>query len=336
VTLDSNGGGAQTVLVDPVRPSDVYVFTTPSDSQKMAVLKSTDFGQTFIDVNTTTELRGNPWGAAIDPNPNRDPNTPPTFYTPAGFGNHGVWKSIDGGVTWTNTLVGSVFDQQRDSYQIAVLPDDPPNHLLFTYHYGWPNNPDAGLGESLDGGRTWVMHPPPPGMGSSQYLIVIDALTWLSVAQGNNGANGIWKTTTAGRVDGAVSAAAWRRVDGLEHAHGSFGAFRDSYTGAIYVPGEWSVKRTTDDGETWTAVSEGQGICNLTGTPTHLYGNCLSGPNLLRADLTNDSTWASYTTAPADMRQGSPPFGMATTFDGSHWIIVMSADDNGVWRYIEP
>jgi hypothetical protein len=333
---DGTSAGAQTVVVDPVRPSDFYVFLSVTDNTKMMVLKSTDFGLTWADMNTTPELHGNPWGAAIDPNPNRNPDSPPTLYSPAGFGNPGVWKSIDGGHTWTNTLAGSVFDDMRDCYQIAVLPDDPPNHLLFTYHYNWKNLSEAGLGESTDGGASWVKHQPPTGFGVSQYLMIVDENVWLSIAQGNGGKNGIWRTTTAGRVGGAISTAAWTKVDALEHPHGAFGAFTDPATGDIYAPGETGVKKTTDHGDTWKFIYQGGGICNVVGTQKYLYGNCLSGPNLVRADRNKETTWGAYTTKPADMTQGSPPFGSAVSFDGTHNVIIMDADDNGVWRYVEP
>jgi hypothetical protein len=333
---DGSSAGAQTVLVDPVRPSDFYVFLSVTNSTPMMVLKSTDFGVTWTDMNTTADLHGNPWGAGIDPNPNRDPKEPPTLYTPAGFGNPGVWKSTDGGVTWQNKLAGSVFDDKRDCYQIAVLPDDPPNHLLFTYHYNWPNSAEAGFGESTDGGATWMVHPPPAGIGVSHYLMILDANTWLSIAQGNGGANGIWKTTTAGRVDGEISTQAWAKVDTLEHAHGAWGAYIDPASGTIVSPGEGNVKKSTDQGETWEFISQGQGICNVVATESYYYGNCLSGPNLLRAARSADTVWESYAVKPNDMTQGSPPFGSAPSFDGTHWIIVMDADDNGVWRYVEP
>lgn len=81
------------------------------------------------------------------------------MYKPAGygFGNPdalGIWKSVDGGVTWTSlfkdlykgilpkkgggtTMVSPTTDGIHiDFYQVHILPDDPPNHILLTYHYG--------------------------------------------------------------------------------------------------------------------------------------------------------------------------------------------------------
>ena len=82
--IDDNFG-IQDVLVDPVRPSDVYAFVC-----RWGVWKSTDYGSTFSKVSTGTGAAdieaGKPWGAGIDTNPCRDPSTPPTLYTFSGRG----------------------------------------------------------------------------------------------------------------------------------------------------------------------------------------------------------------------------------------------------------
>lgn len=338
---DPDGGGAQTVLVDPVRPSDFYAFVTPNNGAKIAVLKSTDYGKTWTDVNTTKEMTGNPWGAAIDPNPHRDPNTPPTLYSPAGYGAMGVWKSVDGGVTWENLLDGKTpFDPYNpyccvDAYGITILPDDPPNHVLFTYHYSFKGMDDGGFGESRDGGKTWTVHPPPPGIGTSHYLIGVDEDTWISIAQMNEGRNGMWKTDTAGRVNGEISVDAWRKVDDHEHLHGSFAAYIDPRNGYIYAPGIGGIKRSADEGETWETVYR-EDASNVVATDRFLYGSYHYGPRLIRAPRDTGKNWMSYTEEPPAMEQAAPPYGAATSFDGEHWIIVMAADSHGLWRYVEP
>lgn len=347
VSAIEGGGGAQTVLVDPVRPSDFYLFFSRSNSDTTAVLKSTDYGQTWRNVNTTREFFGNPWGAAIDPNPERDPNTPPVLFSPAGYGAFGLWKSTDGGVTWQQ-----LFGEQESSglgpfsriwppdlYAVTILPDDPPNHLLVTYHDdgAWGEHGDSGLGESFDQGKTWVAHPPPIGMGSSHYVMVVDERTWLTIGEQGSGTHGIWKTNSAGRIDGKISTKAWRPVDELRHLHGSFQSYTDPSTGALYAPGLGGIKRSADGGDTWVYVHEvGHVVSNVIGTERFLYSNFLYGPDLLRASKREDTRWESYTTPPASLVEGAPPFGAAASFDGAHWVIVMSASRHGVFRYVEP
>lgn len=130
-------------------------------------------------------MGGNPWGFGIDPNPARAPGTPPTLYSPAGYGSVGAWKSTDGAATWTRLSgADTAFAPYNpfgatltDLYQLAVLPDDPPNHVLATYHYGFKDRADGGFGESRDGGQTWVVHEPPVGIGTSHYMMPISATT---------------------------------------------------------------------------------------------------------------------------------------------------------------
>jgi hypothetical protein len=347
VTFASDAGGAQTVVVDPVRPSDFYAFVTPGDGATTLVLKSTDFGLNWKDVNATADLRGVPWGAAIDPNPKRDPETPPSLFCPAGFGSYGMWKSIDGGATWTNMFENdTAFTPYSpygnvDGYQVVVLPDDPPNHLIITYHYGFkgaaePQASDGGLGESKDGGKTWEVHAPPAGFGNSHYLMAMDEQTWLVIAQYNDNKNGVWKTSTAGRVGGKIDPAAWKRVDDHEHAHGSFQHYLDPRSGALYVPGYHGVKRSTDKGDTWEWVDENTGYTSsVIGTENYLYSNYRDGPTLRRASRSDGTDWAAYAAEPEGMR-GAPPYGNAASFDGQHWILVQGGHQSGLWRYVEP
>ena len=151
------------LLHDPVRQSDFDAFYTDSSPNARHTLKSTDYGLNWVSIQQTA-VAGSPWGVAIDPNPSRDPEQPPTMYTPAGYGALGLWKSKDGGVTWFNLFAnckdgvmpkpggGTVTfppdgnNLHIDFDQVAILNDDPPNHILITYHEPQPGK--AILGES--------------------------------------------------------------------------------------------------------------------------------------------------------------------------------------------
>jgi hypothetical protein len=334
----------QSIRVDPVRPSDFYAFA--ASSPVTAVLTSTDYGATWTSVKTTSEMNGNPWGAAIDPNPCRDPATAPTLYSPAGYGSTGLWKSVDRGVTWTQLFTGdNVFSAYTpygtipDVYAVHILPDDPPNHLLLTFHGNWvdPTNGkkdtsiDAGFGESTDGGKTWAVHRSPEGAGTSHYMIVVDSNTWLSISQDT----GIWRTTSAGRMNGAISPAAWTKVDDLVHEHGSYQPYVDPTSGDIYSPGLHGIKRSTDHGATWSSVyTNGGYMSGVIATKKFLYASDLYGVELVRSDASGNM-FSPYTTKPDDMKYGSAPYGNAASFDGAHWIIVTGNID-GLFRYIEP
>jgi hypothetical protein len=360
----------EAVLADPARPSDFYAFVGSNSGPTIKVYRSTDFGDTWANVNTTNEITGNPWGASIDPNPNRDPGTPPTMWSPSGYGAVGAWKSTDRGATWVRSVGADMaFGPYNpfgatltDLYHIRILPDDPPNHVLATYHYAFANVPDGGFGETWDGGQTWVIHLPPTGIGTSHYVIPISGTTWAVIAQSNNGASGIWRTTTAGRVggtpgekyrDGTISTAAWTKVDSLEHVHGSHENLVLT-DGTILVTGETSGAISTDQGATWTHFTDGSwapphqfngsDMSNIAVTDRFIYTNFLAtgNPDLARAPRANPvgaGNWdLAYAATPSAMTEGGAPFGSASSYNSSigKWVVLAGTYNSGIWKYIEP
>jgi photosystem II stability/assembly factor-like uncharacterized protein len=353
------------MLGDPVRPSDFYFFYEEyqTNGQPRHVLKSTDYGETWNRVDETPVV-GNPWGVAIDPNPCRDKNTPPTMYTPAGYGDMGVWKSTDGGVSWNNlfenasdgtvpkagggtvTFPPGKNGEHTDFYQIHILPDNPPNHILVTYHYGSGLLP---LGESKDGGASWEVHLIPAG--DSHYVYGVDASTWVIISgDGSNG--GIYRTTTAGRIGGEISTDAWTKVDAMEHNHGGFTPWNDAAGGFLYFAGKQGIRRTDDGGATWTSVYESS-MSTLVATASNAYAEQLYDTKIFRASTVDGTSWSAIPN-PSDPEWwgGVPPFGAASSFDGQHWVILQAEHGqcsnncqparspllaNGeIWRYVEP
>lgn len=355
----------QTILVDPVRPTDFYAFVGSNNGPTIKVYASTDYGNTWINRNTTAAMTGNPWGATIDPNPSRDPSTPPTMWSPSGYGAFGAWKSIDGGATWVRSAgADTAFDSYNphgvtDLYHLQILPDDPPNHVLATYHYSFKDNEDdGGFGESWDGGATWVIHPPPVGVGTSHYVIPIGATTWAVIAQDNGGKNGIWRTTTAGRTggtagakfrDGTISTSAWMKVDDIEHVHGSHQNVV-AKDGTIYVTGWTNGARSTDGGATFTKFTNGSWapplqyqqstMSNLAITDRYIYTNYMLSPTLARAPLDNPigaANWdVAYCETPAAMTDGGSPFGSRASYNATagRWVIL-AGSSTGIWKYVE-
>lgn len=356
----------QTVVGDPVRPSDFYAFVGYNSGPTIKVFASTDFGETWEQRNTTAAVTGNPWGASIDPNPKRDPSKPPTLWTPSGYGAGGAWRSTDGGRTWERSVACdtalapySPFGG-TDLYHVKLLPDDPPNHLLVTYHYYFKDNSEGGFAETWDNGETWVAHPPPTGIGTSHYVIPISGTTWAVIAQDNGGTNGIWRTTTAGRIggtaaknfrDGTISTAAWKKVDDLEHAHGSHQNVTLS-DGTILVTGWTNGALSRDQGATWTHFTNGSwaephqfeqsGMTNIAATERFAYTNILSGTALARAPLNaliGAQNWnVEYCAKPGGYAVGGAPFGMASSYHAAlkRWVIIAGSYDGTLWKYVEP
>src|SRR5262245_52548863 len=114
-----------------------------------------------------TEDAGQSWRPIFDGQPTQSigsiavaPSDPDVVYVGTGEGLHrpdlsvgdGVYRSIDGGATWTH--VG--LDDAQQIPQLAVDPKDP--NRVFAAVLGHPYGPSAerGVFRSLDGGRTWT------------------------------------------------------------------------------------------------------------------------------------------------------------------------------------
>lgn len=334
------------LLNDPARPSDFY-FNAGEQGRVNRWWKSTDYGKTWEVINDFS-YSGRAWGATIDPNPDRDPETPPTIWSPAGYGDMGAWKSVDGGYTWQQSEAAKAAfapynpSGATDLYHIQILPDDPPNHVLATYHYGFKDNGSGGFGETWDGGETWVVHQPASGMGTSHYVIPVSGTTWVVISQEEG--PGMWRTTTAGRVggtaeqkfrDGTISPEAWTQVDPHSHFHGSHQSiFVD---GAWYVPGITSMKKSTDDGATWQFVVQQFNISEVTATENYFYGSWGNAPSLSRAPRSDESNW-QYIDTPSEMGNGTSPYAMSSGRDpeSGQWFVLLGSYNTGLWRYVEP
>jgi hypothetical protein len=328
--FNNDNFGLQDVLVDPVRPSDLYAFVC-----HQGVWKSVDYGLTWKKVNTGTNGSaidaGKPWGSGIDSNRCRDPQTPPTLYTLNGNGQQGFWKSVDGGVSWTRTALPDQASLQydQDAYSIAVNPYDG-KHIIMGFHEA------AGLVESTDAGATWIARKPGDG-GGSVYPYFVDTgdpattrTTWLTIGQSGN----MWRTTNSG--------SSWTQVETLQHPHGC-SQFFQAGAGVIYAPGTNGTQgngiyRSADYGVTWSRIAAGN-VNSVLGTPTTLYANyawATGGsldPQLKTAARNPGTTWSSVPT-PSGMTNGTK--GAAVTYDGSHYIIVSGNWNAGIWRYVEP
>lgn len=350
----ATGDYCQSIIIDPVNPGTIVTSCGNNDGRAIKWYRTYDFGENWALVNSTA-MAGNPWGATGDPNPTRNPSTPLTIYSPAGYGSYGAWKSTDTGSTWTRlTGADTAFAPvdpfgETDLYEICVLPDNPPNHVFATYHYAFAGLSDGGFGQSTDGGITWTIDMPPTGIGTSHYVMPVSGTTWDVIAQNNNGANGIWETIN--------SATSWTQVatsdsfGDAEHVHGSFTPLNIS--GIWYAP-TWTSIWVRSTGGAWSDLLPqtyfadppnppfvGQRMSGLAATSTYVYSNYFEGPTIARApigSLGTPSAWVTnYTTVPSLLNaNGANPLGSASTYDAvaGHWLLFM-ATNVGVWRMIE-
>ena len=335
LTLPNYGAGdvCQSV-VDLVVHGTLYTACGNNDGRKIKWYKSVDYGDTWTITNSTT-MGGNPWACTIDPNPNRDPNTPATIYSPAGYGSLGAWKSTDGAGSWTR-LAGADAALARTTRMARRAPISTTRPFCRTIRPMTCSLRTTTVSRTPDGGvfpaalaKTGtveprrVVHPPADGMGTSHYVLPISATTWCVISQEAD--SGMWRTTTAGRVggtagakyrDGTISTAAWTRVIQHAHIHGSYTPVKVGTT--WYSPGlnaaEGSIWKSTDDGATWPDLIAGvllayppnaafmnKNVTTLAATAKYIYSS--ANVEIARAPIANDTDWhRNYTTTPAGLQ----------------------------------
>jgi photosystem II stability/assembly factor-like uncharacterized protein len=175
------------------------------------------------------------------------PGDPSTYYAATASG--GVWKSVDGGLTWK-----PVFDDQPTSSigSIAVSPSSP--HIVYVGS-GEANirgnvAPGNGIYKSIDAGRTWtrvwaqegqigtlVVHPTNPDVAFAAVL---------GRAFGPNPERGVYRTRDGGRT--------WQRVLEKDADTGASDVAFDPANPNIVFAGLWQARRRP-----WELVSGGPG-----------------------------------------------------------------------------
>jgi hypothetical protein len=332
----SGGFGVGNVVQDPKRPTDMFVGGYGS------IWKSTDYGLHWSEVKSNPVPPSGPLGhvlAIAD-----DDGMTATLWNASPIGAHKVYRSTDGGLTFTltGTLSGG---PDASLYSIVVDPYDS-KHLLSGFHE------TDGLAESTDAGDTWhyVGQTGWPSGGISWFPFFLDTgdatttrTTWLAIAQ-----NGGSACTTH---DGGAHWTVPTGIAGLNHPHGNAGILQLGST--LFVGGTHSngvtsvgdgVYKSTDLGATWTQVNDkSAGI--VFGSTKYVYAmwswacaQCTWDPTGIKVQdmmaLQPGTTWTSAAPIANGLSWG--PNSVATTSDGVHTIYVGSMWSSGLWRYVEP
>jgi len=181
------------VAVSPANPRRIYASVEARDTLG-GIFRSDDAGETWSRTNGQQQFQVRPWYySAVT----ADPSNENTVWVM----NLQVWKSIDGGRTFTRNRV-----PHGDTHIMWVDPKNSDRLI---------NGNDGGATVSLDGGKSWssIMNQP-----TSQFYHVITDNQWpyrLYGAQQDNSTVSI-----ASRSDfGSIGERDWWPVAGCENAH---------------------------------------------------------------------------------------------------------------------
>jgi hypothetical protein len=343
--------GAHYFALAPSAPGTIYLGTS-----SLGLWRSTDCGAHWVlaDGGGTPVDAGRNWTIAVDPNDAQ------TLYTTAGYGTGGVYKSTNGGASWTQILPPKIEAVASFVEKIAMDPGNP-DHLTVSFHdaclqsattpdlfspgtalagnlpAGAPQSKTSGgmagwgcLAETTDAGAHWTLVANAlawEGLdGPGQAMA--SATTWFYAS---NSPTGIFLTTTGGRSpDGKTLG--WTKV------------VSGSVPGSVYVAPDHTYYSSngghiihSSNGVDWSPIpGDGIGLSSFNGsTPfvqggSRLYGAVFSFTPPARyfvSDVTNPNFGPLSTDASAI------PNGAANLdYDSRYGILYSSNMVGGLWR----
>jgi hypothetical protein len=328
--------GVKSVQADPLHAQNMY-----ASFHCQGVWKSSNYGQTWqgpINTGMNGDKVTNCAGSITLAPTSADAE--PILYLSCIRGSVGFWASTDGGVNWTNYVVGPApNDAVGQQFYPPVVDPYNNQHLLMVGH---ANNLFV---ESNDGGKTWHTINTDPAMamaGGTGGPWFVDngdpaatRATWLWMASASGGKIGTWRTNDSGGT--------WTHVESNEHVNGGWQLYQPDKKGTIYMAGVyssqgWGVLRSSDYGNTWVHVGGSAQQSVVFGTSKAIYAaygaGQVSPPSLETSMLSGNGDWTDSVT-PAEMNQG-PAQAAVTTDDKQNNIIVLANYLGGLWRFVEP
>jgi photosystem II stability/assembly factor-like uncharacterized protein len=151
------------IVVDPQNPNNVFVAAMGhlySRNADRGVYRSQDAGQTWTQVLFVSDIAG-AVDLSIDP---QDPRrvfatTWERIRMPSeriyGGPGSGLWRSTDGGTTWTR-LAGGLPGPETEPSRIGVAIAPSAPGIVYAVYYRKSDTALQGLFQSTDGGNTWT------------------------------------------------------------------------------------------------------------------------------------------------------------------------------------
>ena len=209
-------------------------------------------------------------------------NNPDIIYVGTGEGNPrnsqnsgwGMYKSIDGGLTWQHLGL----EQTRQIHRVIIHPHDPDIVVIGVAGATWGDSPNRGIYKTTDGGKTWkkklfvnnrtgvsdlVVDPENP---NKMLAAMYEHRRWPWFYKSGGPGSGLYIT-----LDGGDS---WNEIDrekGLPEGELgriglSFAPSNPEYVYAYIESKENAIFRSTDGGQSWKKMSK-SGDSKIGGRP---------------------------------------------------------------------
>jgi hypothetical protein len=325
-----NGTVGAAIIVDPLDPRTVWLGTGGENDE---IWRSVDCGATWKQVNTGPGGVGDgktvggvgdgaQWSMQVDP------VEPGVLYATSGYGAQSLWKTADGGQSWTDVLKGSEYDTHADYRFVNNVSLDPTDHLhvVVSTHGGCsePYGPSC-IGETKDGGKTWRVLKAPEGWAEGGGLVLVKGGLWIWCG------SSLMVTTDAG--------ANWKpdalNSGGSCEAEYTIRSFVPAANGNYYLGSRSGVLRSAD-GEKWEHVAGTSGLMVMIAQGSkQVFAANQWQPSIKAASLAADTTWADLP-APAQISQGSDGGVPFLAFDDAHGVLYASMFSGGVARMVVP
>lgn len=246
-----------------------------------------------------------------------DPNNSNTMYIGAAGG--GVWKSVDGGASWSD-ITSSI-----PVTSIADIAVDPGNSNIiyiatgdgYGYEATWQSDNDfwggvysSGVLKSTDGGQTWST------TGLSYTQNIKEIVQRLVISPSNSSLllaatrSGIYRTSDAG--------VSWTLVN-ANHCYDI--EFNTADPNTIYAGGNQDLLKSVNGGQTWTVMKD-----NLCGTGRISIETSAANSQVIYA-LCESGTLSKSTDGGATWTTKASPSG-AASFYGYYDLILECSDAN--------
>jgi xyloglucan-specific exo-beta-1,4-glucanase len=286
--------GVESLAIDPQNNDVVYILagTDYFNSGKTAILKSVDRGNTFTEIIVTSQFKahGNGMGRSNGERLAVDPNNSNVLF--CGTRRNGLFKSIDGGLTWIKNTAFPVTTTSNDNGICFVIfdPNTASGGTTQTIYAGFSRTGASNLYKSIDGGSTWTA----VANATTAYMpqrAVLDSNGTLLITYAdkegpwNSGDGQIWKLNSAGALTNITPTGIAKPFGGIDVdpanplriVASTMNTYLLQYTpsGGSGVYGD-RFFLSTDSGTTWKDLVGASGIKLLDNGCTWISGSAAS------------------------------------------------------------